>query len=167
MIDTTLVVGDIIFRSHHGRALFIGMSRADRQQWLEKNKDAWQHVEEVQQVQTLMATSPGSTATTSPAEKSENQAMTESRTGAGADGNVEAINPPTKLTEKQWLDKLDAMEDRGCRFPMEELTVNELSQMREAGPTCAEMVAIEVDRRVNPVPTEQPEPPIGYFQRPK
>jgi hypothetical protein len=49
MTDTSLVVGDLRFFTHHDRALYIGTLNADRQQWLEKNKDAWQRVENVQQ----------------------------------------------------------------------------------------------------------------------
>jgi Primase C terminal 2 (PriCT-2) len=58
MIDTALVVGDFHFFTHHDRALYIGTLKADRQRWLEKNKDKWQRIEDVQQVRTLMALSP-------------------------------------------------------------------------------------------------------------
>ena len=59
MIDTTLIVGDFHFFTHHDRALYIGTSNADRQRWLDKNKGKWQRIEDVLQEVAPMAAPPG------------------------------------------------------------------------------------------------------------
>lgn len=49
MIDTGLVVGEFVFHERHDRASYLGMSKADRLQWLEENRGKWQRIEDMQQ----------------------------------------------------------------------------------------------------------------------